>query len=305
MNNTKYHITTLIITLISCFAQAQDAKELLRSYFNEVQSGKNPSIPLQFSSPEYANKTLNAITPYENDTSATVRSKAYAIVQLVGKSNQSDVREAVQHLVQACKDKDSGNVGAAISYLTTFYKKDFNNASQDEIRNIFKQNPPHFDQLLRLIGFLELNDLQESIKPYLQPGNSRSNRWAAIVALARMGDSFAIQDMLTRAKKLPVNDDIVYEIFPDLIYTKQEPALDYVIEVLRSDDKNCTSPGESEAPIVCGYRIMEQLANVIEGYPLQLDESGDLKTTDYKQALITIRTWFDTHKEYMILKSTY
>lgn len=302
----KYsHIVILI--LFPILIQAQDAKELLRLYFNDVRSEKYPPIPLPFSLPENANKTLSSITVYEKDTAATVRLKAYGIVRFVGdKSRQTPVREkAVQQLVQATYDKDAGNVGAAIEYLTQFKIEDFNKAALDGIRTRLNQNPPHLDKLLRLMGYIEHIELTENIRPYTQPGNNKSLRWAAIVALARMGDESAITDMLTRAKKLPLNDDIIYNIFPDLIYTRQRAAFDYVIEILNSDEKNCTTSGETPTPIFCGYRIMEQLAKVIEGYPIPQDESGDLNTTDYEQALLTIRTWFKEHKDYKILKNTY
>jgi hypothetical protein len=57
---------------------------------------------------------------------------------------------------------------------------------------------------------------------------------------------------------------------------------------------------EKDARIVCGYRIMEQLAPVIAEYPLQLDEFGDLQTHDYPSALEHVREWFLKHKTYTI-----
>lgn len=288
-------------------ASAQDAQELLRLYFNEVKAGKYPLIPNQFGLPENASKTLTGVTLYEKDTSANVRSKAYAIIRFVGtRSRVPSVRErAVEKLTQGIHDADVGNVGTALSYLTEFKKQDFYKTSLDNISASFSEKPRHFDQLIRLAGFLNLTDLKENIRTYSTPGNSRSERWSAIIALARMGDSEAIDDMMNRVKKLPVNDDVVMQIFPDLIYTRQKVALDYVVEVLNSDEKNCLSPGEDERPIVCGYRIMEQLAPVVEGYPLEVDESGDVKTSNYKEALVTVRSWFGEHRDYGVDKNRY
>jgi hypothetical protein len=50
---------------------------------------------------------------------------------------------------------------------------------------------------------------------------------------------------------------------------------------------------------------MEQLAFAIEGYPLRLDDSGDINTEDYTAALMTVRNWFTTHKNYMILNDRF
>jgi hypothetical protein len=164
----------------------------------------------------------------------------------------------------------------------------------------------HFEELLRLIGFLELTDLKESIRPYTQIGNSQATRWAAIVSLARMNDVAATEEMMRRARKLAVSDDIIYKIFPDLAYSRCPEAIAYMVEALQSDEKNCLSAdAENEQAIPCGYRIMEQLAPVIDGYPLQLDGSGDLKTTDYIAALKTVREWFAKHPNYKILRDRY
>lgn len=297
-------ILSIFLLTISIFAHAQDVSKLLSTYFDEVRSGKYPSMPKHFSQPEYADKLLKAISVYEADTSARVRSKAYSIIRLAGtKSTVASVREqAVGKLVKGIQDKDVANVGTVLTYLTEFKKRDFNKTSLDNIKARFTEKPPHFSQLIRLVGFLDLTDLKDNIRTYSTPGNSRGDRWSAILALSRMGDGVAIDDMMSRVKKLPVNDNVVMELFPDLIYTRQKVALDYLVEVMRSDENNCLTPGEDERPVVCGYRIMEQLAPVVEGYPLELDESGDIKTKDYKEALITVRAWFDNNRNYSIKK---
>jgi hypothetical protein len=112
--------------------------------------------------------------------------------------------------------------------------------------------------------------------------------------------------MMRRARKLPVNDDVIYSIFPDLVYTRNKEAVSYMIEVLQRDDATCMSAdAERQAPIPCGYRVMEQLAPIIKGYPLALDASGDIKTNDYVAALKTVREWFTKHPNYEILKDKY
>ncbi|HNP07664.1 MAG TPA: hypothetical protein PKN99_08545, partial [Cyclobacteriaceae bacterium] len=128
-------------------------------------------------------------------------------------------------------------------------------------------------------------------------------RWAALLALARMGDQEATQSVMRRAQRLPVNDDVVYEVFPDLVYTRQRSAIDYLIVELKRDEKKCfTADAEDETPITCAYRIMEMLAPVIDKYPLELDASGDIKTKDYKKSLVTVRAWFERNKDYGIVQ---
>ena len=103
-----------------------------------------------------------------------------------------------------------------------------------------------------------------------------------------------------------MNDNLVYNIFPDLVFTRRPEAIAFLIEEIGSNEKNCLSADvEREVSIPCGYRIMEQLAPVIEGFPFDLDESGDLKASNYPAALATVRQWFSDHKTYVILNSRY
>jgi hypothetical protein len=301
-----FALALIILAQSNCFAQ--HVNELLTLYFNEVKGGKYPAIPKQISLPENAPETLIAIKPFLNDTLAPVRAKAYAIAQLAGyNSRVPSIRLVfVNHIVSACKDNDSGNVGLALSYLTKFRREDFTPAAMDSIRKLVRKKIPHFDQLLKLAGFLELRDLKEEIRVYSKSGNPENIRWAAILSLARMGDEASHSDMMARIRKLPMNDNLVYEIFPDMVYTRHRDAINYLVEVLQSDTKNCMSADpEREVPIVCGYRVMEQLAPAIEGYPLKVDGSGDIKTDNYPAALNTVREWFNKNKEYKINRGSF
>src|SRR5262245_46196056 len=87
MNNFKSHIS-FILFFLCLSGHAQDIKKTLSSYFSEVRSGKYQSIPKNLFQPENAGKTLSLISPYLNDTSGTVRSKAYALVQLTGNTTR-------------------------------------------------------------------------------------------------------------------------------------------------------------------------------------------------------------------------
>jgi HEAT repeat protein len=209
-------------------------------------------------------------------------------------------------LTESLKDNDPGNVRSALHYLTTFSKGDFSQGAKDSLITRIKLKTSDFDQLIKLAGFLNLSQIKDEIKPYAQAGNPKQIRWAALLALARMGDAPAMKDLMQRVSKLPVNDDVVYKLFPDLIYTRQREALAYMIEALNSDSKNCRSAdAENEVDILCGYRIMEQLAPIIQDFPFKLEDSGDLQTDDYPAALLTVRKWFSTSKDFTILSDQF
>jgi hypothetical protein len=295
--------------LFSGVVSAQSGDASLKSYFSEIQRGKYSAIPKSLLVPENVSTTLKNIIPYLKDSSANVRAKAYLIVQRAAHGvNETSIRQnAVTKLIQACKDNDSGNVGLALGYLEGFNKKDYTKASQDTLVKLFKRRIPHYDKLIRLIGFLEIKAVQEDLQTLSQQTTAiKKERWSAMLALARMGDVVAIQNMMTRVKKLPVNDDVVYEIFPDLVYSRSKDAFNYLVQLLNNDDKNCEPAGaDSEGKIPCAYRIMEMLAPAIEGYPLKVDDSGDIMTKDYVAALKISRNWFTAHPDYSISKSKY
>jgi hypothetical protein len=308
----RYKILTtyvaLCMVMVPMLSQAQDVPKLIELYFTEVRAGKYPPIPKQLSLAENSKEVLERLVPYATDSVAGVRSNSYTLASLAGNSaRQSNQRQlAVQQLIEGASDADGGNAGLALGYLTTFRKEDFTAAAKDKIRNLLARRAAHFEELLRLIGYLELTDVKESIRPYTQLGNSQATRWAAIVSLARMNDGAAAEEMMRRARKLPVNDDVIYKLFPDLVYSRHPDAIAYMVEALKSDDKNCMSAdAEREQPIPCGYRIMEQLAPVIADFPLELDKSGDIKTKDYVAALQKTREWFLKHTTYTILRDRF
>jgi hypothetical protein len=121
-----------------------------------------------------------------------------------------------------------------------------------------------------------------------------------------MGEEQAINDVMSRVKRMPVGDAVVYEIFPDLVYTRSREAISYLLETLNSDAKACES-ADPERPtrIPCAYRVMEMLAPAIEKYPLKLSESGDVVTSDYPAALAQVREWFKANAGFKIVDDRY
>ena len=129
-------------------------------------------------------------------------------------------------------------------------------------------------------------------------GTSAQDRWAMRLALARMGEPDMTDYCLARLKKVKVNDDVVYEFIPDLIYTRQKPIFDHLLTLIESDEKNCSSSNpDSDEKIICAYRIIEQIAPYIENFPAKVDVSGELQTNDYAKLLVEVRTWITQNRE--------
>ncbi|MCE2994870.1 MAG: hypothetical protein ACK5RG_07625 [Cyclobacteriaceae bacterium] len=286
---------------------AQQSK--LEIYFNQVRAGKYPSIPTEITKPENASNALSVLNGYLNDSIVFVRQRAASVSRYIGtQSKVNAVRtKAVDQLVMAAKDKDNGNVGAALLYLTEFKKKDFTKSNQDTLYSIFKRKQAHLNILIRLMGYLEIQTSKNDLYNLSQDQSlGRKDRWTAMLALARMNDEQAITDVLNRVKRMPLTDAVVYDIFPDLVFTRRPEAISFLVEAIYSDAKNCESPNSDNAErIPCAYRIMEMLAPVIENYPLKQNASGDIETTDYTGALQQVRNWFKSYTNYSILRDTY
>jgi PBS lyase HEAT-like repeat len=295
----------LLIISSGLFAQ----QKVLENYFAQVRMGKYPAIPLELTKPENVQLVLNALPKYLADSVATVRLRATSLARSIGSPSKIiAVRtKAVQQIIAASKDRDTGNAGAALTFVTEFKKNDFSKTDQDTLYAIFKRKSAHLNTLIRLMGYLEIQSSKNDLYNLSQDaGLGRKDRWAAILALARMGDEQAANDILNRIKRMPVGDAVVYEVFPDLIYTRRPEAISYLVEALNSDAKNCES-ANSDNPerIPCAYRIMEMLAPVIENYPLKQNASGDIETNDYPAALQKVREWLKINKGYKILRDGY
>jgi hypothetical protein len=301
----KRAIILVLFVSTTSFAQQKN----LTNFFAQVRAGKYPNIPTEASKPENATSFLNALPVYFKDTLVAVRSKAAAITRTIGtQSKVATVRTAaVQQLITAAQDKDSGNVGAALMYLTEFKKTDFTKANKDTLHSLLKNKSPHIDVVMKLIGYLDMQEVNNELYALSQDAAmGRKERWTSMLALARMGNGQAAGDIMNRVKRMPLTDAVVYEIFPDLVYTRNKEVMAYLTEALNSDSKNCESANaDSNEKIPCAYRVMEMLAPVIENYPLKLSESGDIETTDYPGALLKVRNWLKEQKEIKILKDRY
>ncbi|HEY9124456.1 MAG TPA: hypothetical protein VIO15_08950 [Bacteroidales bacterium] len=314
MNNLiKTVCCFILLAAVTCIARSQSNEDLssaFEKYFSELKAGKNNPVPNSITQHPNEAKAIELAMKYSGDTLSMVRAAAYYIVKRIGinSSNLNTRQSCVYYLILACKDKDSGNSGTAGEYLTQFDTSDFTPKSLDSLRSLVRSKPPHYETILKLTGFLDLQDMSPFIKETILASAkiSKQTKWAGHLALARMGDTNEVKYCVERCKRIPVSDNVVYNLFPDMVYTRQKEALDYLIVVLNSNEKNCTSPNpDSEEKILCGYRVMEYLAPVVEGFPLKLDIGGDLVTDNYEGALVLVRGWFNNTPGYKIDKSKF
>jgi hypothetical protein len=245
---------------------------------------------------------LEKLTPFYSDTIVVVRQKAYHITYKKGLTSEPKTQQkVVLKLLEGCSDKNGGIVGQLLSYLQEFPPECFDEYAKNTIDNLLdKKQITHFKKLAMLAGMVGAG--QETMqKKFLMPEVKNETKWALSLALARQGSNKHTNYCVELVKNIPVNSDLVAYLIPDLIYTRQNQAIDYCIEIIYSDKKDCYSPNPDKPEfILCAYRIMELLAPVIIDFPLQTDATGSLITNDYEEALKITRDWFINNPTYQI-----
>ncbi|MDA3953311.1 MAG: hypothetical protein PF485_06670 [Bacteroidales bacterium] len=310
----KITISLLFISFnYSLIAQVDNNFEfIIKDYMELVQKEVySPSLSKDFFNKNNPEDILITLNGYYNDTLAKVRFKAfYLTYKTAYKSNSKNLREeAVFRLVQGLKDEESGNVGSIANWLTNFNTSDFNEEAKDSLKWVLREQKSYLDKIIRIVAFVGLSDQIEYLKNNLQNGIYSSNKvvWAVHLAMARLGVQEEIDFCVELVKKQKLNDDVVYELLPDLVYIRDKKAINYLVEILNDETKNCYSANpENPKQIVCGYRVMEYLAPIIKDFPLEYDDTGDLLVEDYEQALIITRNWFKENSDnYSLIKYTY
>ena len=290
----------IILFLVAVFTVNAQSIVDLQSYMMAVRTGTTQPLPASvLADTQNIEKILQALQPYYADSLPTVRAKAYNITARLGqKTQQPGTRQlVVTQLINAITDKDTGIGGNASDALAEFVTEDFNASHKAKIVALLTQQISHKDQLVKVAGYLNLREAQPTLKQLVQPGNDRKARWAAYLALARMGEQKELQYVVKTIAAMPLNDDVVYEMVPDLIYTRQKPAFDYLFTIINSDKASCTSADpDANDNILCGYRTMEYIAPYIKNFPLPVEE-GELVVDDYEQALKEVRAWYVQHPD--------
>lgn len=295
---------SLLVVLIPVCLHAQQDVDTYFASVRKQEKGAAMSYPVK-------NETLylRRLAIYSADSSVAVRTEAYYMLADLAWSAQKDAsgKEAVRLLLRGWRDTDSGinsQVAQVLNGLPTRY---FDRTAIDTIRAYMRKLPAYPGELFRLAANLNLSNEMSALKTYsTQATLPAGARWQAYVALARLGDQQAVDFILNRVRAIGVNDDVVYELYPDLVYTRSFRAIEYLVEVLQSDDLRCDPPNGDNHKITCAYRVMELLAPAVQDYPVALRASGSIAEKDYPKALGRVRAWFkEKDGTYEIIRNTF
>lgn len=314
----KYILSIVILIITIQFTSAQSAskfRKLLKKSVKEIQKSKDKKSVSAYEFKEYITAIpediLKELPKYEADSLTNVRRLVYELYyQVSRKSDNAQIRQqGVSHLVKACKDTKLDLRTGSAKKLKYYNKDDFSEEAKTELITYLSENKDIYKNTVRLIGFLDMNKQVSKLNDLLNDTTvkNESIRWEVRVTLARLGDEEQISYCTNLARSKGVNDRIIHYLLKDLIYTRQKPAFDYLLDILYSDAKNCR-PANPDLydPIVCGYRIMELLAPAIKDFPFETyPGTSQLKTKDYDKTLEDVRQWFRDNTDYEIKRDTY
>jgi hypothetical protein len=304
---------TLLLMLFLCSSVTsvlgQRSVRDLERYMTTVKQTPHQPLPESILT-DIANgdPLLTTLTPYFADTADIVRTKAYYIAKRIGQrsTSQSVRQRVVHHLILAIRDRNSGISGLVTEGLTGFDKDNFDRIDRDTLGRYLQPGVAHLDEILKLAGYLELRDQQNRIRAIITSNVSPKYKWAARLALARMGDNEALAYIQGKLSKAVINDDLIYDVVPDLVYTRQKPIFKFLEGIINSDRADCSSADpDSNKKTICGYRVVELVAPAIENFPVSVDETGNLNNDDYASALTAVRTWLQQNPDYRIKNNSY
>lgn len=244
---------------------------------------------------------IDNIDFYLKNDNSRVRGLVYKILRKSIRK-EKDLKAKQKGVSELCvnglSDSDAGNVYVVINYLDEFEENWFDLKSRNYITSIVVQHPPHFSDLIKLVGKIELIQLI----PYLELGlqdkkMNYSDIWSINLVLARWGDETKAKYCVKSVKRLGLSDEVVFRLIPDIIYINNKIIFDYLFEEIQKDDLNCLSTDpDNEVEINCAYRLIEFIAPHIIDFPIGLSGTGELNVDNYEVALESVRIWIESNK---------
>ncbi|MEM9917720.1 MAG: hypothetical protein AAF990_06470 [Bacteroidota bacterium] len=295
----------IFLTVLAYNLQAQSASKILKPHFKKIQKAKAS----QLSKAQMLTLTKNAdvfqaLGAYTRSDKDQVQREGVRLTAWIGQRHQGagQRKTAVHLLLEVAKTAESTVQYQVAKALQRFRQDDFDELARKLLAEHLQRKPQHLDKFLLTAGFLGMQDELEALRPEFKKRNSL--RRSLNLALTRCGNQQKIESMMNNVRKIPVDDDFVYEVVPMLVYTRQRPQMDYLMELVLSNRRACRPIGEDvDGYILCGYRVIEQIAPVIEDFPVAVNElTGDLAVKDYKKAMKDVRTWLEDHKDTYVLK---
>lgn len=220
---------TIFFFLLSNSLLSQSAEEAYSAYINQVKTGTSQAQP--YSLLRSTNNTAvlkRLIAESLNDTTVSVRKACYQSLDVMQKSAIAPVakQQILALQLRGMEVESSDIVGLSIQNLSSVPPSLFNASQKTLFIQTLDRQVAKKEVLIKMVGTLKDESAAPALRQLSQPGNSAKVRWAAYLALARLGDQTAINLVNNKVRGIEVNDDMVYDMAPSIIYTQQKQLYD-------------------------------------------------------------------------------
>lgn len=279
---------------------AQDS-DLLNQVIQKSLSGGSyyvefEQVVQQFNSYEQ----LSSIESLLESDNPKVRYLLYNIIYRIAKASKGvDVKSRAIYLLisKGISDVDLAIGGRNIELLLEFDDSDFNQQARTTLSALVINSKSNISELTKLAGKVKLVEVISAFEQRLTVTKNSIELWQLHCSLARIGDVSQKKYCLNRVKQLGLNDQVIQDLIPDVLFTQNADAVFYLLDAISVDNMNCSSfnPDRSEK-VNCAYRLIELVAPYISDFPVSVGESGDLNVANYDIALMQVRDWIKIHR---------
>ena len=291
------HLACYLFFLLVCgFAGAQTGiKELVGKY--RIQQDKE-TLGLISAHPN-KKETAEAILALSLDTNITDHKGTVQLLKYLGRANKDAViRQTYVRSLSEIMWRSPLTAGSVFKVMQQFDRKDFTQEVKDDLMTYIAERKDSRGEAILLLGFIgSRNDIDflKNLEHYASIG--KKDKYKVMLALVRLNDPATVEEFLGELRQKRVNDELVSNLLPDLIYTHNPEVYRFLLAELHNETPACLSANnDSEEQILCAYRILEQIAAEIRDFPVTTDGSGEL-AGDYPAALSKARQWYSSNGE--------
>ncbi|OFZ45397.1 MAG: hypothetical protein A2504_09885 [Bdellovibrionales bacterium RIFOXYD12_FULL_39_22] len=228
-----------------------------------------------------------ALEKYLDDYPEQLRSDIYALYWKIGTTTEIDVHRRtvfVDHMLSRCAIETPLLRNKLLKWLQDFHRNDFSKASR-QLLNSLPWTIDFLPEVIRLIGIVELHEALPRLRKLVENnqlgdrpplGYHNNNTWAALMALARMGDDISLTEML---HKIQQEQDIIVKVtflLMDLAYTRRPEAYNVLRQYLNSYQRlpqvKETVPGRLAAAYVAAA-----FSKYLTGFPIIETDFSELQ----------------------------
>jgi hypothetical protein len=303
--------SVVIVSLMSFGALfAQSPEKVVNERMQQIRTKSTVNVDLKtVFNPDNTTKALSALEKYYTDTTKDVRIEAYNTAALLAlkSSNLAVKQKVITQMVNTLTGNDADVSFISIKNLIRFSATDFPVASILKIQQAVNEVVNNKGKLARLAAFVCGPVVAPNLSQLLRDNPTLNSTIKSDIkmAMARAGNENLQNKMVQKCKQQVLNNDFVYDIVPELVYTRNKIVFDFLLEAILRDTKDCTSANNDDTtPMTCAYRLIEQVAPYIINFPAKLDEVGELKTKDYPALLTEVRSWINANKNTYQLNQT-